>query len=80
MAELGNHEDVRTALLAVLMNAGGSIDLSFADWGEAMIAVKTLSAGIALERSPDGIRLSIGQDSIGESIRIVERLKRNDQQ
>ncbi|MFI6814450.1 hypothetical protein ACIBG7_18710 [Nonomuraea sp. NPDC050328] len=70
MAELGTYEEMKTALTALLLQSGATIDVSFETLGEAGYATKTGDVAVVIERTAGGVRYSLGESASARAIRI----------
>lgn len=58
-------EDLRTALFAAIVKAGGTLDISFEEFGEAALMAKIGDVRPAVERTANGLRLAIAPKAEG---------------
>lgn len=57
LTEPATYQAMKAVLLAAIIHAGGYIDVTFTDLGEAAIAVDDL--GVVVERSAAGARITV---------------------
>jgi hypothetical protein len=74
MTEIHKPEDLKTALIAAIMNAGGSIEVTFEQLGEASITEKTGDVAIFVERTATGVRYLLGPDGFSATLRGVDAI------
>lgn len=57
-------EDLRVALLVLLLQAGGSVEVGLEAFGEAMASVKFRAVAFSMERTAQGIRVAVTEPKV----------------
>lgn len=76
MAEVRKPEDLKAAMIAAIMNAGGDIEVTFEQLGEASLTEKEGMVSVAVERTAAGVRYFLTEDSEMKLIKEVEKVVR----
>lgn len=76
MAEVRRPEDLKAAMIAAIMNAGGDIEVTFEQLGEASLTEKEGMVSVAVERTAAGVRYFLTEDSDMKLIKEVEKVVR----
>lgn len=65
MKRLYGDEDLRTGLIAAILNSGGALDVSFEAFGEASLTAKVGEVRPAVERTATGLRFILAPKQEG---------------
>lgn len=73
MTEIHDASSLKTGLIAAIMNAGGSLEVTFEQLGEAAITEKSGEVAIAVERTATGVRYFLGEDTTLAGLRRLRK-------